>query len=128
MEVIEDFVPFKMAIKLKEKGLTLSKEYIFGAYDEDGDLFSMLEYNVNEEWCVFAPTISQALKWLRETKSINLEMCMIEDCWVCPIIDLSKKDEDCDSLAFCVECLKGGYKSYEEAAIAGVNYVLDNLI
>ena len=40
MKVIEDFVPFQMAIKLKEKGLILSKEYIFGAYDEDGELIN----------------------------------------------------------------------------------------
>ena len=74
------------------------------------------------------PTIPQVLKWLRETKSIHLDIYTLEGCWACSIVDLTKKDEDCDLFNFCVECLKGGYKSYEEAAIAGIEYVLNNLI
>ena len=126
----EDFVTHEIAKRLKENGF---KFQCFARYSN-----SVLYYNtgsftncfngLNEDSIIDAPTISQVLKWLRETKSIHLEICTLEGCWACPIVDLSKKDEDCDLFAFCVECLKGGYKSYEEAAIAGITYCLENLI
>ena len=123
MKVIEDFVPFQMAIKLKEKGLILSKEYIFGAYDEDGDLFSMLEYNIEEYWCAYAPTISQVLKWLRETKNIEVvaSFSYRNKVWGYQVGDMTLLEDSILSYDY-------SFPTYEEAALAGIEYVLNNLI
>lgn len=129
MKVIEDFVPFQMAIKLKEKGLILSKEYIFGAYDEDGDLFSMLEYNIEEYWCAYAPTISQVLKWLRDEKKLYLsiephltDFSSTEIMWIWDALYINS---DCK---FQWHDGEFGFDSYEKATVSAIEYVIDNLI
>lgn len=123
MKVIEDFVPFQMAIKLKEKGLILSKEYIFGAYDEDGDLFSMLEYNIEEYWCAYAPTIAQSLKWLRETKNIEVvaSFSYRNKVWGYQVGDMTLLEDSILSYDY-------SFPTYEKATIAGIEYVVNNLI
>ena len=113
-----------MAIKLKEKGLILSEEYIFGAYDEDGDLFSMLEYKIEDCWCAYAPTIFQVLKWLREETKINVNMRLYkENGWYYTIQNY--KWEPLYSQLTNTDEL---YPSYEEAALVGIEYVINNLI
>ena len=63
---MEDFVPFKIAKKLREKGF--SCEYPFAMYNEDGEFFPLYssdkyyfgfdDFDKND---VIAPTISQVL-------------------------------------------------------------------
>lgn len=125
---MEDFVPFELAVKLKEKGF-------------DWETSNMYERNIIA--CRYEdypkPTISQVLKWLREEKkifmTINIVYCYEDDenpfptnPEMKPILkgyyygvwnldnlnDKNGRSED--------------FESPELAAIAGIEYVLNNLI
>ena len=79
---MEDFVPFEIAKKLKEKGFTC--KYPFAMYNELGSYCPLTtssdyvtcesgykyrcyyDYNDFDENDFIAPTISQVLKWLRK--------------------------------------------------------------
>ena len=125
-----EFVSFELAKKLKEKGYPqhiADDAYILDNYGED-------EYNIGERLPIplvpnymddiSAPTISQVLKWLREDKKFNVNMRLYaKDGWYFTVQDykgepLYSQLTDTDEL----------YMSYEEAALAGIEYVLDNLI
>ena len=131
---MEDFVNFKLAQKLKEKGFSLEKTEIYGKFDSDGLFHPQLYFNYIETMdCdeIIAPTISQVLKWLREEKKISIEVgihCSLK--WMCGIYGFSDGIEDFtqysdDGIDDTVYIL---YDSYEQAALAGIEYVLDNLI
>lgn len=127
----EDFVIYELAKKLKEKGF---RRPCVATYDKDG----MLGYNyyqpksikaVSFDDClcisddlVLAPTISQVLKWLREEKKIYLELVIVVDAeYMCDIYKIDARP---------IECLGSTeyYKTYEQAALAGIECVLNNLI
>lgn len=73
----EDFAPFELAIKLKEKGFN---EPCYGYYHCDGgdDSFEVCGngdrdfLNSKNSFRVAAPTISQVLKWFRDEKKIYI--------------------------------------------------------
>ena len=141
---MEDFVPFEIAKKLKEKGFTC--KYPFAMYNELGSYYPLTtssdyvtsesgykyrcyyDYNDFDENDFIAPTISQVLKWLRDEKKI--------------VFGISPMQEmDCDYLGWCTTVYKVDddgyglswqeelyYDTYELAAIAGIEYCLDNLI
>lgn len=122
---MEDFVPYKLAKKLNEKGFTLPKSNIIGKFDSDGVFHSQLYINFTETMDseeIIAPTISQVLKWLREEKRIEVNACWdnIDAQWIGYATEMDKPD------------LVGYYTSpnnndtYEKAALAGIEYVLDN--
>ncbi len=93
----EDFVPFDLAKKLKEKGYCNYASY----------------------WD-YTPTISQVLKWLRDEKAISVEPCATPyNCWYYMIKCKGK---------IKATYIDNKYKTYEAAAIAGIEYCLDNLI
>ena len=139
---MEDFVSFKIAKKLKEKGF---KEQCLCHYIGE-DLVYNIESPIanNQLWfChnqydniwhrdnVDAPTISQVLKWLRKEKKISIEVgihCSLK--WMCGIYDFSDgiadfTQYDYNGIDDTVYIL---YDSYEQAALASIEYVLDNLI
>lgn len=65
----EDFIPFELALKLKEKGFDWRIGY---AYDNGGEcMYTVTEYDVDY---IPAPTITQVLKWLRTEKFIDVEI------------------------------------------------------
>lgn len=73
-----------------------------------------------------APTISQVMKWLREEKELHIEIYMYHNCYLWEIyntkiydVDFTQKSEKYSEIE---------YESYEQAALAGIEYVLDNLI
>lgn len=121
--IMEDLVTFEIAKKLKEKGFPIKTktEGKFG-------LTKVKEVEI-------LPTISQVLKWLREEKSFHLMVYILND---------SSEDADGRIIqewffwSFCVQNCNSGnyayegddveYESYEQAALAGVNYCLENLI
>lgn len=143
-----DFVPFEIAKQLKEKGF---REPCFGWYHPSGvciygyltllianqsdcrgcDYDDLLESH-NDDKHIDTPTISQVLQWLREEKKI----------WICVNpgpkgfnISIYNDVEQyynniCDDWLFDYTLRKElyCYKTYEEAALAGIEYVLDNLI
>ena len=139
---MEDFVPFEIAKKLKEKGFKYKCLAYYDVLDNVGILFNtqytddiltcqytdlLLSHNEKEvsypddsECCVDAPTISQVLKWLREEKNYHITI----DCYFTGdfgyIIYLISPYE-------CEEA-NAKYNSYEEATLAAIEYILDNLI
>ena len=144
---MEDFVTFEIAQKLKEKGFTC--KYPFAMYNELGIYHPLMtsadyetcdsgfkcrcyyDYDDFDENDYIAPTISQVLKWLREEKKISIEIgihCSLK--WMCSIYAFSDgiadfTQYDNDGINDTIYIL---YNSYELAAIAGIEYVLDNLI
>ena len=122
----EDFVSFELANKLKEKGFRQKVNAYYGKWENLFDVHPALDMN-DCDYRASAPTISQVLKWLREEKKINVNMrLLVENGWYFSIQDymgvqrysILQDAKDTDDL----------YSSYEEAAIAGITYCLDNLI
>ena len=136
---MEDFVTFKIAKKLKEKGFSLNNEdveligcrFIFsdkctikristiGAYDK-----GYFGENID------CPTISQVLKWLRTEKNIDIVIYPVDantvfmggEKYILSIYINGKRDykihhDNIDK-----------YVQWEDAAIAGIEYSLNNLI
>ena len=138
---MEDFVPFDLAKKLKDKGF---REKCLLYYSSTGGFFSNCidtYYRPNQELdysdflkcfnegnsigLIDAPTISQVLKWLREEKKLHIELWTVGKKpikWSHTITTLNHVGE------------KQGWSSgergdsYEAAAIAGIEYTLENLI
>lgn len=122
-----DLVTYKIGKKLQEKGYphgynrfgyrpiysdecTIRYLWDTGAYDEE-------YYGEN----IPCPTISEVLKWLREEKKIAINIEFIPHVWQYKIFDMSFEGR-------FEPCGKTFYDEYEEAALAGITYVLDNLI
>ena len=120
-----DFVTFETAKKLKEKGFPQKR---FGKYDmmgptytEDGQLY-VNGCLTEPDTAYSAPTIPDVLKWLRE-KSIDVII----------MFGFTEGDKTfyypqiwwhgIDRSPTCYH-----YDIYEQAATAGIEYVLDNLI
>lgn len=146
---MEDFVPFLLAKKLKEKGF---REKCFAYYMPNNTtvvynhnqwrggivedcLYSYNSYNkdmLNNDF-IDAPTISQVLKWLRD-RNIHIEPFLVNAETVqyklnimgwngkffCSIYNSLLEDANNKTITT--------YQSYEQAALAGVNYCLENLI
>lgn len=114
---MEDFISFELAEKLKEKGFN---KYSIKAYTKIGVFDNTETYKDTNEFYCYAPTISQVLKWLREDKEIMVFPIYSRNTsrWYCSIVNA-------DSLAIYNFPLSD---SYEQAALVGIEYVLDNLI
>ena len=117
----EDFVTFDLAKKLKEKGFD---EECFAHYDDLGNLLLDKDYWKLDSH-ILAPTISQVLKWLREEKKLHIMMATYSHYpnnthdWGYEILNLQ---------TYTCELYRCRFNSYEQAAIAGIEYCLDNLI
>lgn len=125
------FVPFKIAKKLKEKGFTLPILEIYGKFDSDGLFHSQLLCNyceIMDSKEIIAPTISQVLKWLREQKKINIEIFLYNGTYSYYVKSVTQIYEDLSHQCLNDDTTEEEYDSYEEAAIAGIEYCLDNLI
>lgn len=145
---MEDFVSFEIAKKLKEKGfseeclayytseytlynneivLTDDKYLVVSEIDYEECLRS---YNTQKDrllrTIVDAPTISQVLKWLREEKKIHVNIDIIKAYpaakliyWGYNIVLIDKYE---------VNHSEWNSNSFEQAALAGIEYVIDNLM
>lgn len=105
----KDFVPFETAKKLKEKGFDWETSNV---------------YERNTLACRYEdypkPTIPQVLKWLREEKCISVEPCATPyNCWYYMI--------KCNG-EIKATYTDNKYKTYEAAALAGIECYLNNLI
>jgi hypothetical protein len=98
----EDFVPYEPLCKLREKGYKC-------------------------KYIRFEGHIYDVLKWLREEKKLYIEIYMHHNCYLWEIyntkiyddVDFDQKSEKYSELE---------YETYELAALAGIEYVIDNLI
>lgn len=115
----EDFVTFELAVKLKEKEFNYKCHYCYKNSIIMSHCSEPLNHNA-DAITYSAPTISQVLKWLREEKAISVEPCATPyNCWYYMIKCKGK---------IKATYMDNKYKTYEGAAIAGIEYVLDNLI
>lgn len=136
---MEYYVNYEIAKKLKEKGFSLNKEdvefigcrFIFsdectikristiGAYEK-----GYFGENID------CPTISQVFKWLREEKKINICIDIYDDGWFFDIASFYKEDTEVYEIEwpYISSNVTPHNDSYEQAAIAGIEYCLDNLI
>lgn len=127
---MEVFVPFEISKKLKEKGFkqgynTFGYKLIFSdentiKYIWDIGAYENEYFGIN----VPCPAISQVLKWLREEKNI---ICLphidpFEEKWFFYVVILPQASDFPEYMSSII------YNNYEEAALAGIEYVLDNLL
>ena len=137
---MEDFVTFEIAKKLKEKGF---KEKCLCHYIGE-DIVYNIESPIanNQMWFshnsydniwhrdnIDAPTISQVLKWLRKEKDIHIEIFLYNGTYSYIAKSITKISED-DYFHQCLneDTTNMEYENYEEAELAGIEYVLNNLI
>ena len=115
---MEDFVPFDILKKHKEKGFkTETTDWCYLG----GNLVQVKKY-INISPYEYAPTISQVLKWLRKEKKLH--------------ISIEYEYEEIPVWDFEIRLIGNygrwwtdeTYSSYELAALAGIEYTLNNLI
>jgi hypothetical protein len=129
-EIDMDFVDFNLAKKLKEKGFPqhiTEDAYIIDNYGEDEYIIGdRLPIPLIPDYMddVAAPTIAQVLKWSREAKRIDAGAVWDnrDGKWIGYINEMDMPDLAGEYV------LPNTYYSYEKAAIAVIEYVLDNLI
>lgn len=125
MIIIEDFAPFELAVKLKEKGFDCS---CIGHYVNNQLYIAhyLNAFHSDKDESLDAPTISQVLKWLRE-KKIHL-VVDIEPNGYFFIINYNITTTFDDKYEFDIYNSLSCYNDDKQAFIAGIEYVLDNLI
>lgn len=141
---MEDFVSFDLAKKLKRKGFVC--KYPFAMYNELGvfhELYTSCDetlvnctlgnrgyydYDDFDECDCAAPTISQVLKWLREEKKIHIVIDVCNGNWEYSIKEKIRLNELLQYISQTTPVPICRSSSYEESALAGIEYCLDNLI
>ena len=136
-----EFVTFEIAKKLREKGF---KDKCLATYNNCGEFeYNELESfeiesivstdsllysqnNVGSNFWTDAPTISQVLKWLREEKKIHIVIDITNYGFISSTISFKWDKSYCENEIEHYD--HEGYSTYEEATIAGIEYVIDNLI
>ena len=126
--ITEDYVSFKVAKLLKEKGFD---ENTLMVYSQNGNF--MPDGAIEDTYQVFyaAPTLQMTMKWLREEKKIGID--------INTNFSLDGDNKWYYEYGFCIfqlfgtfktfaQCDYNGYKTYEEACEAGSKYYLENLI
>lgn len=115
----EDFITYELAKKLKEKGFDYP---CIGHYVNNKLYIAHYQnaFHSDNDESVDAPTISQVLKWLRNTYNLHVETypCVL-GMWKFLVTNITTLEER----ALCDK-----YTSSEQSALAGIEYVFDNLI
>ena len=130
----EDFVTFELAKKLKKNEFYC--EYPFAMYSKYGEfcpLYSSEKYyfridDFDKHACI-APTISQVLTWLRKEKKMHIEIFLYNGKYGYLVNSVTQICED-DLFHKCLnkDTVNEEYTTYEQAAITGIEYIIDNLI
>ena len=148
----EEFVTFEIAEKLKEEGYNKPFYFYYRTDDECIHHVNTCAPLVNsdkiDDEVVIAPTISQVLNWLRKVKNIDIEIHaeagMLGDKVYVPFISTyteftletspevvryrQKKFNPTIPLPHEIIPTLTYFKEWEEAALMGIEFVLDNLI
>lgn len=128
---MEDFVTLDLAVELKEKGFNIPFYFFYRTDDKllhHANITNPLVYGgyIDDE-VIIAPTISQVLNWLRKEKGIYVALDFFRfngntEIWWTYSIRYIKDDSTEDIFDSCKQ------KSWEQAALAGIEYVLENII
>ena len=140
---MEDFATQEIAVKLKEKGFSekclyhyFDNKFVANTCKSDNDNITTEDLLMSCNYLVSqfdtldsnvavsdAPTISQVLKWLRETKNIEVVASFSygNKVWGYQVGDMTLLEDSILSYDY-------SFPTYEEAVLAGIEYVLDNLI
>lgn len=131
-----EFVNYEISKKLKEKKFN---EPCYGYYhlDKGDDSFEVCGngdydfFNNINYWRIGAPRIAQALKWLRVVKGIDVlpqrgHINIDNNGKVTRYYNVNIYFER--RFACMLDNDEQDYSTYEQAALAGIEYVLDNLI
>ena len=139
------FVDKQLALKLKEKGFD---KPCFGWYDtqiignnelylnvKEGNYKDLLEYTNDFKWIIDAPTIDQVLEWLREDCGLYIAMVCSRD------FDIDADGRELGSWVYwwyeiyahlsadlIYQEEEKEYETYDEAILAGIEYVVEHLI
>jgi hypothetical protein len=129
---MEEFVSFEIAKKLKEKGFTQGFnisgcKFVFSDENtikriSDIGAYKKEYFGIN----IPCPTIPQVLKWLRGEKEFHIEIYMYHNCYLWEVYNT--KIYNADFTQKRVEYSDVDYETYEQSTLAGIEYVLDNLI
>lgn len=118
----EDFITFEIAKKLKEKGFNWKVNAYYGKHDNLFVIHPAMDMN-DSYYGHSAPTIDQVLKWLRNEKKIFINVDVRTNLeWYYEVWNINKKLSVLGNVDF------NKSESYEESALAGIEYVIDNLI
>jgi len=105
----KEFVPYELAVKLKELGFD---ETCLASYFHAGKMLDVCEYITHGKYTVLAPTFSQAFRWFRENYGlfgIMLPYLITGNRWYYKITNRNNSSD----LPF-----ETGFDSYEEAELA----------
>ena len=112
--MIREFVPYELAVKLKQLGFD---EEGFGTYNANGEVLPLMPYTTENKAILF----QQAFRWFRE--KYNLESHIKKD-W---------QDGICLGYESMIECEYGiidcgTYNIYEEAELACLDKLIEIII
>ena len=113
-----ELVPFEIAKKLDDKGFNKLTSLL---YDDDGILEPLRDVVIPAKNIYHAPNIDEVLEWLRTEKSLHIRMSVYWIGWCFDITDMN----NINGYIYGSEC---EYRKFEQAALAGIEYTLDNLI
>lgn len=127
----EDYVSFKIAKLLKEKGFDENTpvNYFVGDDKPRGCIVGEMIYHKRLEedtHLIACPTLQMAMKWLREVHSLYIDIVTsFSQDGICYTFS-------CSNTMDLIQGTKGTsyheYQTYEEACEAGIKYVLEKLI
>lgn len=124
----KDYVSKELARKLQEKGYPLKK-----VYRQDGAPFFYDLPQDHPDWSQcdawYLPSIWEVLKWLREEKKMHIEIFLYNGSYSYFIKSITQICKD-DLFHKCLneDTVDEEYATYEQAVLAGIEYVIDNLI
>ena len=119
--ITEDYVSFKTAKLLKEKGFDENGVKLW--YDESGEMYygcHEIKYQIkieNHEKFFQCPTLQMVMKWLREVHNITIGITFS---YGIISYEIQKNDEFITSV--------GSSRTYEQMSEEAIRYCLENLI
>lgn len=118
----EEYVNKEITRKLIDKGCPV--RLVIKADEPIPILYELPKEHPDWQDCKawYIPTISQVLKWLREEKKIHISINIWGRTWGYDILNLPSGN----SLYWTA--YNENINNYEQAALEGIEYVLDNLI
>ena len=123
----EDYVSFKIAELLKEKGFEEECVYFYD-WDEEDEIYRICSNggscNSKEYPTYYSmPTLQMAMKWLREVHNTFISIAYENDGVFVANLKAPLKEVDC-----MVDNKHNCWLTYEQACEAAIKYCLENLI